>query len=543
MIIFVPQTNTMLTKIFPLLFITILFSCASIQSPSGGPEDKQPPVCVKKIPEDNTIQFKSKTITFTFDEYIVLNDILNQLLISPPLKENPEVKLKGKKLTLSFNEELKQNTTYTINFGNAIKDNNNNNTLEGLSYTFSTADYIDSITIKGKILDAFTLLPQKDIIAGLYKINDDSTIFKEKPYYISKPSGDGTFKFKYLSPGDYYLVGFEDINKNLKIEVNEKLAFSDSLFKISYENVDTNKIYNLLLSKQYIQQRTQLINYREITKGTYQIITSGSNCKIKFDDFNFNKKEQIHIEKISKNCDTILVYTNNPCEDSIAYSLTIDTIEEKIVIPCKSKKYNQFVVNTPLNQQGYNYLSPLTISLSNPYGEIREKDIIFLVDTIPTLEYKIKYDTNTKLSFKLHYPWKEESSYTIKFPKGAIKDIFNQDIDSFQVFIKTAAASSFGNLSIIVSNPDSSNYIVQLLNKELNVIEEQSIYKPKTIAYKNLTPGQYFIKVIKDENKNGKWDEADYFSKKQAEKVFVTQQSIEVRANWEIADIAIDPGL
>lgn len=543
MIIFVPHIHTMLTKTIQLLLITLICSCASIQSPTGGPEDTTPPVCLKKVPADKTIQFKSKSITFTFDEYVILNDVINQFLISPPLKENPDIKLKGKKVTVTFNEELKPNTTYTLNFGNGIKDNNNNNTLEGLSYTFSTGDFIDSISIKGKVLDAFTLLPQKDIIIGLYKITNDSTIFKEKPYYISKPTEDGIFKINYLSPGDYLLVGFEDVNKNLKIETNEKLAFTDSIFNISYENSDTNKLLQLLLSKQFMPQRPQLINYREVSKGAYQIITSGSNCKLLFDGYGLNKKEDLHIEKQNKNCDTILVYTNNQCEDSVKYKLIIDTVTETVLIPCKSKKYNQFTVNTSLNQQGYNFLNTLTISLSNPYSEIREKDIIFLIDTIPSQDYKIQYDSSTRLSFNIIYPWKEESNYSIKFPKGTIKDVFEQEIDSFQLFIKTAAASSFGNLSIIVSNHDSSNYIVQLLDKDLNVIKEETINQPKAITYGNLKPGQYFVKVINDENKNGKWDEADYFSKKQAEKVFVTLQSMEVRANWEIADITIDPGL
>ena len=164
--------------------------------------------------------------------------------------QSPEIVVVGKKIEVLFKEDLKENTTYTLNFGNGIADNNEGNVLSGLSYTFSTGDYIDSLTLKGNITDGFTLLPVVDVAIGLYKTIDDSTIFKEKPWYLVRPDSSGNFNFNYLSPGEYQLVAFEDVNRNLKIESNEKIAYVEQLISLTYPNIDS-ALYKLLLSPQY----------------------------------------------------------------------------------------------------------------------------------------------------------------------------------------------------------------------------------------------------------------------------------------------------
>lgn len=529
----------MVQKILLLLVITFLAACAGVVAPTGGPKDEKPPINTKQVPKDGTLRFKESKIDFYFDEYIVLKDITNQFIISPPLDKNPEILVKGKKVEVVFKEDLKANTTYTLNFGNGIADNNEGNVLSGLSYTFSTGDYIDSLTLKGNITDGYTLLPVVDVAIGLYKTTDDSTIFKEKPWYLVRPDSSGNFNFNYLSPGQYQLVAFEDINRNLKIESNEKIAYVEQLITLSYPNVDSGA-YKLLLSPQFQPKEPKLITYKETAKGRYQIISTGSKCDIEINNAIFSKKETDILYK-TKNCDTITLYTNNTCIDTTKFTIRIDTVIENIIIPCKSKEYNKFSLTSANTQNDFNFINPLALTFTNPAIEIQNINIKLLQDSIQITDFKIVTDSTDPLKQLLYFNWKPETKYIVSIPKGAIKDLYGQEIDSSNIAIKTAAASFFGNLSINVADSSNKHLIVQLLDNQGKIVKENSINKSQTINYQNIIPAQYFIKVIEDSNKNGEWDGANYFTKQQPEKVFITKQSLEVRANWDITDILIDP--
>jgi uncharacterized protein (DUF2141 family) len=532
----------MVNKYLLIVFIFFLAACASIVPPTGGPIDETPPKVEKTSPPNNTLNFKEKGVDFTFDEYVVLNDITNQFIISPPLNEKPEIKIKGKKVQVVFKEDLKPNTTYTLNFGNGIKDNNEGNILSGLTYTFSTGDYIDSLSLNGTLIDAFTQLPIIDAAVGLYRITEDSTIFKVKPWYLTRPDSSGNFKFTNLSPAEYELVAFEDANRNLKIEANEKLAFFSSPIDLNYFEKDSN-VYKLLLSPQYKEKSPKIITYKELAKGKYQIITLGSNCNFTINRNSFNKNETQLVSSTHKTCDTITVYTNNICTDSTSLEVTVDTITEKIVIKCKSKSYTKNIITSPTNFNDYNYLLPVRISFTNPPIEIREKEIkFFKSDSIEITDFKIVKESIDPLSIKLVYPFEKDIKYTLSIPKGKIKDLYGQDLDSTGISIKTATESFFGNLSIKVPNPDTSSLIVQLLDVQSNIVHENTITTKLNLDYKNLLPGSYFVKVIKDDNKNGVWDGGNYFTKKQPEKVYITPQSLNVRANWDISDMKIETG-
>lgn len=533
----------MLNKYLLIVILFFLAACASIVPPTGGPIDEIPPKVERVNPPNNTLNFNEKGIDFTFDEYVVLNDITNQFIISPPLNEKPDIRIKGKKVQVVFNEELKANTTYTLNFGNGLKDNNEGNILSGLTYTFSTGAYIDSLSLSGSVIDGFTQLPLVDVAIGLYKIEDDSTIFKVKPWYLTRPDSSGNFKFTNLSPAEYELVAFEDANRNLKIDANEKLGFYKKPIELSYSKKDSS-LYTLILSYQDKEVEPKLITYKELAKGKYEIITTGSNCNFSINGNQFNKNETQVIKATYKTCDTITVFTNNECVDSTTLKVNIDTITENIVIKCKSKSYIKNNISSPTSFVNYNYLNPLTISFTNPPLEVREKEIkLFKNDSIELTDFKIVKDSIDPLSIKLLYPLAEDTKYKLSFSKGSIRDLYGQEIDSSGISISTATESFFGNLSIIVKGGDSANLIVQLLDAQNTIVHENIVNNKRTLVYTNLVPGSYFVKVIKDGNKNGKWDGGNYFIKKQPEKVYVTPQSLDVRANWEISDMKIETGL
>ncbi len=222
----------------------IASGCAKIGSPTGGPKDEIPPKIVESKPGNYSTNFSSKKIEITFDEFIQLKNIYNELIISPPLKERPENKLKGKSLVVDLNNELKENTTYTLNFGNAIADNNEGNVLANFEFVISTGDYVDSLSVTGKLVNAFNLKPEEDpVFIMLYENLKDSAPYFEIPSYIGKTNKDGTFAVNNIKEDTFRIFALKDANSNLLFDANEKIAFIDSLFVISPELIETACYY------------------------------------------------------------------------------------------------------------------------------------------------------------------------------------------------------------------------------------------------------------------------------------------------------------
>jgi hypothetical protein len=223
-----------------ILLAGILFStCAKIGTPFGGPKDETPPVVMKTTPPDKSTDFiPQKKIVITFDEYIQLENIFQEMIVSPPLDGNVMAQLKGKSIDIEFPKEaVFDTTTYTLSFGNSIKDNNEGNLLKNYEYVFSLKDYLDTMNIEGKILNAFNHQPDKDrMYVMLYKNLADSAPLLEKPRYVCRSDEAGNFTINNLESGTYRAFGLKDANLNLRFDLpNEQIAFSDSLIKLSPE--------------------------------------------------------------------------------------------------------------------------------------------------------------------------------------------------------------------------------------------------------------------------------------------------------------------
>lgn len=211
--------------------ITILcWSCAQQGSPSGGPRDEDPPVILESSPPNYSTLFEAKKILITFDEYIVLDNVNQELVVSPPMKEKPEVRLKGKSLLITFNEVLKDSTTYTLNFGGAIKDLHEGNKLLNFEYVFSTGTELDSLSIRGTLKYAFDLsVPEEAITIMLYDELRDSLPMTDIPLYVGRSNDSGVFSINNLKADTFKIFALKDGNYNLLFDLpTEEIAFLDS---------------------------------------------------------------------------------------------------------------------------------------------------------------------------------------------------------------------------------------------------------------------------------------------------------------------------
>ena len=221
--------------------VVLTTGCAQIVSPTGGKRDSIPPVLLAANPPSGTINFKGNRITLNFDEYIVIDRLRENLLVSPTPKNDPYVDFKLKTATIKLRDTLQPNTTYRIDLGNAIKDNNEGNILRNFSYVFSTGSIIDSLKFKGKVLIAETGKPDSTLQAYLYDNLDDSVVHKLKPKYIAKLDSAGNFSFQNLAAGVYNVYALKDGDggKTYNSPV-EMFAFADSLINIGANDSSIN---------------------------------------------------------------------------------------------------------------------------------------------------------------------------------------------------------------------------------------------------------------------------------------------------------------
>jgi len=226
-----------------LLIILLLYGCANIVAPTGGPKDVSPPVMLDISPSNYSTNFDKKQIKIVFDEFVQVNNASQEVYESPLFDEKPDVKSKGKEIVIKLNTELKDSTTYCINFGKSITDLTENNPVLNFKYVFSTGSYIDSLTIKGKIKVANNVKPEENVLVLLYKNLNDTAPNKAVPDYYSKTDKNGNFEISNLAPGTYNIFALKDANNNKKFDLpNELFAFNDSSIspvasKVSY--VDT----------------------------------------------------------------------------------------------------------------------------------------------------------------------------------------------------------------------------------------------------------------------------------------------------------------
>ena len=301
------------TTIFAVVVLSaFFFSCANVGYPSGGEVDKTAPKATAFEPTNETKNFTSNNIVIHFDEYIQLKDVDNQVLISPPFEHKAEIVAKGKYVSIKIKDTLLPNTTYLFQFKNAIVDNNEGNALPSLDYVFSTGDHLDSLSVKGKVVDGLTLKPDENIAVLLYSEFTDSAIAKSHPVYMTKTDKNGVFKFKYLKQGLYKIIALKDDDRSLTYNnASEKMAFSTDTILPAYiiDSVDTADS-GLILHTFLPEVGEQRITDSKMTKSGKAIITT----LYPLVNATITSSENELITVLNKSCDTLEVWTTKPTD-------------------------------------------------------------------------------------------------------------------------------------------------------------------------------------------------------------------------------------
>lgn len=532
----------MLKLVLYICIIVFCASCAQITPLTGGKKDEVPPKAIKYSPENLSLNFNAKSIEITFNEYIVLKDVINQFIITPQTKELPDIQANGKKLKISFNEPLLPNTTYKLSFGSSIADLHESNSIPNFEYVFSTGNTIDSLMVKGKIIDYKNLKPVKGYLVGLYNSNEtDSVVFKSKPLYVSKTKEDGAFTFNYLPSNQYKMVAINDKNKNLLYDGSEEdIAYSDNLVNTNDSTIIELIAFKELVAKSFIKKTSYLEPGKVLVlynKPQQNIKNVTGNGVFSFEQGVLKDSLFIYYNNLKDTLSAQIVYTSSK-SDSI-----IVKIPQRVKANVVQKPKLNYVVNCNCNGS-LPYFENIQLTLNYPIKQTAiNTDSIFLLEIKDSIKTKIPITISdfkalsTRLTIKANI--KPETNYQLLINKSALKDEFDRINDSVVYKFKTTAKEDYAQLNLKIIAPKKENYIIMLFNESNKLVKEQIIEfslassNEKIIEFKNLLPSNYTVKAVLDENKNAIFDTGDYIKKIQAEKVFILTTPIKILSGWE----------
>ncbi|HYG40306.1 MAG TPA: Ig-like domain-containing protein [Cytophagales bacterium] len=553
-----------LIKSLFLLLITLplilfLSSCANRKSPSGGEKDTKGPEIVLSIPENKVLNFTGTKLYFEFDEFIKEDNLAQKIIISPALDSTFTHKIIKKRLYITFNKKLKDNTTYTLNMGAGIKDITEGNPGTNLKYIFSTGTFIDSLNISGNVVDLETGKPVKEALIGLYLAADTITPFNGKPYYIGRTDEQGKFLLENLKEDNYLLYTFIDQNRDLKYSgAMEPIGFIRDTIKLDSSvqslNIPTQKfdLRELIVIRSGSEDETAVIDFNKGLKEVSLNYTLDSTEKILY-TFN-DAKNKINIFNTIGKYDSLPLHIVSLDSFDIKLDTTLNILftkaeEENIKKKNKNNKEEEDVRQTftlSVSPSNKNILSTTEIELESklPVTTYNIEKIYFFKDSLTTYPLdtsEIRWNKNmTTLKIKKNIPFADTIRFKAEY--GALLNVKGDtNLLANHIFLKKRSEK----YSIIGGAVDinANSFIIQLIKKENKKVLE--IKNTKKFKFDYLEPGKYSLRVLIDENKNGKWDRGDLKERIEPEKIiFYTltdskgnpTTEIELKANWELLE-------
>lgn len=529
----------LIQRIFSILFFGILllafWQCARRGTPSGGPKDVDPPVLLKAEPKNLSTNFNSKTIRLYFDEYIKLKDIQNQLIISPPLNYIPDIKPLGgpsKFIEITLKDTLLKNTTYTFNFGQSIIDHNEGNINSFLSYVFSTGNYIDSLALTGVVTDALNRNADASISVMLYEIDsiyNDSTIYKYPPNYLAN-TGDSLpiFELKNLKAGKYKIFALKDEGRDYVFNQRaDKIGFLEDTITLPSDSLPL-----LNLFKEIPDYRASVPSY--VAKNRIIFGYTGNGDSITIRSLSQLPDSVRTLIKKERNKDSLNFWLTPTNIDSIVFKVTHEPFKVVDTFIVKTRKLPLDTLRlTPSHNGKINFEDRFYMEANTPLVKIDTANIQILDKDSLKIGFKTRLEATDNLAY-IDFDLLEENRYDLTFLPGAFEDFFGMQNDTININLATTKYTDFGNMNLTISGDVRYPIIVQLIDDNEKIIRQQVGDKPEIFVFKNLEPNKYGIRVIFDENQNGKWDTGSYLKKIQPERISYFPDIIDIRANWEM---------
>lgn len=570
--------------------------CASIGNPSGGPRDERPPRFVHANPAPGTVNFNGHRAVIEFDELINVTDAFSNVVISPPGGSVPRVSSQGRRAIVTFPDTLQPNTTYTIDFGSAIVDNNEGNALENFSYSFSTGETIDTLRIAGMALNSETLEPMQRKIVGVHSILADSALLKIPFTRIAKTDDRGRFSVEGLAPGRYRLFALDDVDNNyIFSSPEEEMAFSDVEIEPYVEMSETvDSIYNLKTEKLdtvltrvrpvYLPNDVLLRTFNTDRKQQY--VTAYSRKDSTVLNINFNTPHRIrptysiagapdmkdwYVEERSVGSDTVSLWLKKPSlikADTLRLAVNFVTLDSvgnyvsksdtlrfttdrpkpsniKHVKKKKVEENNDTIPKPtvhlrldPVSGQEIDFNVPLIFDVETPLAEIYPEKF-HLEEKKDTLwiplrsEPPVLMDSINPRRYKIDFPSGYGKEIRLTIDTIAAVGLYGLHTGPQEKTFKVREADSYSSLTVLPDGiPSGIPAFVQLLKESGDPVRKESVEGGRAV-FRHLLPGKYYMRMYLDFNGNGKYDTGDYYERRQPDQVFYYPKMLNIKRNWE----------
>ena len=578
------------------LAFALLASCASIGNPSGGPRDEDPPQFVRANPAPGSVNVDRDRIEIEFDEIVNVKDAFSKVVISPAPEQMPRVSSLGRKVSVQFNDTLLPNTTYTIDFANAIEDNNESNKLQGFTYTFSTGPDIDTLQISGMVLGAENLEPQQGMLVGIYS-NLSDTAFSTLPLErIAKTDDRGRFSIRGIAPGTYRIFALNDLDNDYKrANPEEAMAFYDFTLTPTSEQIEaTDTVFNLTtgaVDTVITRQRTRFLpndillrsfesNYKTQFLQKYQRVDSTRVQLI----FNAPSDTLPGLEIVdnpgftdwsllerSEHNDT-LTYWLTPKDlvatDSLrlavtyfrpdsAQNLVLGTDTLRFFTECpkikkkkeKKKKDEEAADSLPPKPKplGARVLTPTTMDVYLPLLMEFDTPLTSLDTTAFVLEemvdsvwgpvrkewHPVPADSLNPRRIKIEYPWELGGEYALRLDSAAAVGIYGLVNDSIGHKFKIKKEEDYCALTFMITNfTDSVPAFVEVLSSSDAPVRREPVVDGK-VTFQYLAPGKYYARIFEDLNGDGIYTTGDFATLQQPDVAYYYPKMINIKKNWE----------
>ncbi len=532
-------------SVLVILVALLLKACANVSSPTGGKKDETPPELVRTQPQEKSRNFKGQTLELVFNEFIQIDNLKQELLITPDIQGNYEFKPIKNGLRLVFDKPFLPNTTYTFNFRNAIKDVTEKNIAENTKLVFSTGAELDTLSVSGRVTDLLNGKPVENAVISLYRTGDTLDILKHKPFYFTKTDKAGNYLLENLRRDNYRVYALEDRNNNLKYDAqttqNEKIAFRTEPIALdsSYHRV------NFALSRMdavapKISGRNASTNYFDLEfdeglqSATIGYGSAGGNAF-----FNLLEKGK-----------TVRIYNTVNRTDSIPVQVTAvdslgNTLEQNVKIKfdeatAKNRQPQKEKFESKTDPaEGQKVLRDFIyeFQFSKPIVTTDLSKVQLLADTVTTIPLDPtkeliwnSYRTILRLNKKLDV----RKGVRVVAPKGTFLSVEGDTASQVKTTHELKDPENYGSIAGKV-NSTAPHVIIQLLNSgTLEVTAE--VRNQYTYKFNYLDAGDYLIRVIIDDNNNGKWDQGGFADRLQPETIFFSPNVIKLKENWELTD-------
>jgi hypothetical protein len=578
------KKNIPLYLILSIAGVIVFNNCANQGMPTGGLKDSIPPLLIETSPAMMSRNFDGKEVRLTFNEYVISDAVSEELVVSPPLSKRPNIRTKSKTLIVSFNEALKPASTYSLDFKNAVVDNNENNPYLGLRMLFSTGSEIDTLRVAGLVKDAEKLELKDKTLVMLYSNLHDTAVYRSNPDYIARTNQRGLYLFDNVKKGKYHLFALNDANNNYHYDKGaEEFAFADSLVIPTAEyqsDPDTLAIgADSLLIFGHTLFKPDPVYLRTFTEKSFEQYLDKSirESRHKFTlVFAESVKDTLDISLFDRTKTGWYILENNPQMDSLTVWVTdsliakMDTIKlvvsfnqldslqhkflekdtlhliftEKERPEMRRKKKDeevpevlQFSFLDNIKQLGFDLNIPILLESPEPvkYFDFSRIKLYKTDDSTKTsLKIKIQKDTTQWRSYRIDYHWEPGTDYMLEIDSTACGNIYGVTSQKVKKQFVTQKEDYYGKIILNLSSVETP-LLIQLLDnsKDEKVLKTLAADKNGKTTFDFLSPGKYKIKIIFDTNNNHKWDEGDFIRKIQPERVAYLPEIVKVRSNWD----------